>query len=387
MNLQSIVITNCIGIALTLLVLYSSHLARKSKETDSRLLTGMLLILASCCLMEMISFLVDGVDTTFAWIMAWVSNTWIYLGNPTIATLWLLFTDYHLHRKVERLKTVYRPHLIILAASWIVILGNLVWHYLFSIDENNVYTRKTGAYIFFILSILIVVNSIVEVIRYRRCHTIEIFFPIWTFLTPFFIGVILQMLIYGVSLGWCSTAIGIAAVYMSMQNELAYRDVLTGLYNRHYLTLTLDSWENRSGIMIDMDYFKEINDRFGHSQGDEALKDMAVIWRECAPENGITIRFAGDEFILLLPTNLEKIVRETEGKIRDAVDEFNRVSGRPYHISISMGHAIYSHKTPDEFMEAIDRAMYLEKQQRHANGEMVERRHADRGTVSKGKES
>ena len=374
MNLQAIVITNCIGITLTLLVLYSSHLARKSREMGSRLLTAMLVILASCCLMEMISFIVDGINTPFAKFMAWVSNTWIYLGNPTFATIFLLFTDYHLHRKEERLTKVYRPHLILLVASWIVILGNLVWHYLFKIDENNIYSRKPGAYVFFTMPILLMVNSIVEVIRYRRCHSVEIFFPIWTFLMPFFIGVVLQTLIYGISLGWCTTSIGIAAMYMSMQNELAYRDALTGLYNRQYLRLTLNSWKNKSGIMIDMDYFKEINDRYGHSQGDEALKDMAVILRESAPENSIAIRFAGDEFILLLTTNIEKRIRETEEKIRNAIETFNQTSGRLYTISISMGHAVYTQKTADEFLEAIDHAMYLEKQKRHASGEMVERR-------------
>lgn len=191
MNLQSILITNCIGIALTVLVLYSSHMARKSRDLDSRMLTAMLIVLGSCCLMEMVSFLVDGQTFPAAQLMSWVSNTWIYLANPTVATLWLLYTDFHLHRKTSRLTTTYRPHLILLAVCWIVILGNIFGKYLFSINENNVYVRMPAAYVFFALPIFIVLNSVVEVYRYRHCHKNAIFFPIWTFLMPMFIGLIM----------------------------------------------------------------------------------------------------------------------------------------------------------------------------------------------------
>ena len=124
-NLQSIVITNSIGIILMLLVLYSSNVARKSRDMESWLLTAMLILLGCGCLSEMTAFLVDGHTSFSCKIISWVSNMCIYFINPTFATLWLLFTDYHLHRKIRRLTTVYRPHLILLAVCWLVILGNI----------------------------------------------------------------------------------------------------------------------------------------------------------------------------------------------------------------------------------------------------------------------
>ena len=377
MNLQSIVITNCIGIFLSLIVINSSNMARRGKDLDSRLLTMLLVSSCSCCLMEMISFLVDGHPSFFCRAAAWISNTWIYMGNPLISTLWLLYTDFHLHRKKERLTTTYRLHLILLIATWITILGNIFWHYLFSFDEQNVYSREPASYFLYLVTFFMIGSSIVEVIRYRRCHRVVLFFPMWTFLTPVFIGIIVQTLIYGISLAWCCTSIGLAALYMSMQNELAYRDSLTGLYNRLYMDKILNTWDGHSGIMIDMDYFKEINDRFGHSVGDRALKDTANILMSSVPENSIVIRFAGDEFILLLTTSQEIILEKTEENIRKAVQEFNQTSGRPYKISLSMGHAFYEKKDEDSFLEAIDKAMYKDKQVRHASGELKERRHSD----------
>ena len=194
------------------------------------------------------------------------------------------------------------------------------------------------------------------------------------FVAPLFIGMLLQTLIYGVSLGWCCAAIGLAALYMSMQNELAYRDALTGLYNRHYMDFTLSSWHGNSGIMIDLDFFKDINDRYGHSQGDEALKDMANILREAGPENSIAIRFAGDEFILLLPTDREDQIRSVEEKITAVAETFNRTGHRPYQLSVSMGHAVYNQSSSDKFLESIDHAMYANKQRRHESGRLTETR-------------
>ena len=159
-----------------------------------------------------------------------------------------------------------------------------------------------------------------------------------------------------------------------MQNQLAYRDGLTGVYNRQYLDYILHTWNGRSGIMIDIDYFKEINDRFGHSQGDEALRNAAHFMREAAPDDSVLIRFAGDEFILLLMTDQEEEIIQVETQIREAAEIFNKKSGRPYQLRLSMGHALFQQQTSDSFLEAIDRAMYLNKQQRHASGLLVERR-------------
>ena len=378
MNLQSIVITNCIGIFLTLIVIASSNMTRKGKDLDARLLTLLLLCSGSCCLMEMISFLVDGHPSAVCRFASWFTNTWIYMGNPLISTLWLLYTDHHLHRKPERLTRTYRIHLILLAASWIVIIGNLFGHYLFNIDEQNIYARLPASYFIYIVTFVMIISSVVEVIRYRRCHRAVIFFPMWTFLTPVLIGIVIQSLWYGISLAWCCTAIGLAALYMSMQNELAYKDSLTGLHNRQYLDKILNTWNGRSGIMVDMDYFKEINDRFGHSVGDRALKDTADLLVAASPDNSIVIRFAGDEFILLLSTGQEILIEKVEENIRKAVDEFNRTADRPYKISLSMGHALYEQKDEDSFLEAIDSAMYKDKRIRHASGELRDRRrHSD----------
>ena len=374
MNLLAIVIANSIGVFLALSVLRISYMDRKGNDPDSKLLTALLVICCSCCLMEMISFLVDGKASGFCRAMVWITNSWLFLGNPLFATLWLLYVDYHLYKKEKRLTTIYKPHLILVVICWIAVLGNIFGHYLFDTDSHNAYYRQPASYSLYVIALMMMGSSALVYYYYRRRHHVEIFFPIWTFLTPVLIGIVLQSLFYGLSLAWCCTSMGLASLYMSTQTELAYRDPLTGLYNRHYLDRVLSTWTGHSGIMIDLDFFKEINDRFGHSVGDEALRETANLLREASPDDSIAIRFAGDEFILLLTTNREEAIREVEEGIKKAVEAFNRSSQLPYAISLSMGHAVFDTKDKDAFMEAIDSAMYIEKRAKHTSGILKDRR-------------
>ena len=121
-NLESIIITNCIGIAVVILTLVSSVETRRSKTPDTRLLTVMLLMIALSCFMEALSYIVDGKPWSSAQALGMLSNTWLYLSTPTFAAIWCLYVDYHLYHSRTRLYSVYRP-LIILT---VVLLINAV---------------------------------------------------------------------------------------------------------------------------------------------------------------------------------------------------------------------------------------------------------------------
>ena len=125
---------------------------------------------------------------------------------------------------------------------------------------------------------------------------------------------------------------------------LTVTDPLTGLYNRRgFFLLAEHQWQlalrKKSSFLllyIDIDRFKEINDTFGHKEGDKALQDVAAALRECFRTTDILARIGGDEFALTtdVPPDSPKILEE---RLVNAVQQITNKTGRPYQISLSIG--------------------------------------------------
>ncbi|OGP54704.1 MAG: hypothetical protein A2Y65_03350 [Deltaproteobacteria bacterium RBG_13_52_11] len=166
-----------------------------------------------------------------------------------------------------------------------------------------------------------------------------------------------------------------------LQNELkeqAIHDHLTGLHNRYYLDKVLEQEIKRSKrynhsmafMMLDVNRFKEINDRYGHQMGDEILREVAVLLREAVRETDIVVRYGGDEFlIILLETNgeLDSIKR----RIAEKVALLNMKDGQmDFPVTLSIGSASWGpkdHRSVDEIMNEADRRMYEEKKQHNGH--------------------
>ena len=111
--------------------------------------------------------------------------------------------------------------------------------------------------------------------------------------------------------------------------ELSYKDALTGLANRRRLLETLEPSAtakaiNRSEtalIFVDVDHFKDYNDRFGHPAGDEALRCVANMMQACSPAGTLVARYGGEEFACLMPDADAQQARVLAEKIRAAVEQ------------------------------------------------------------------
>ncbi len=159
--------------------------------------------------------------------------------------------------------------------------------------------------------------------------------------------------------------------------KFATLDALTGLNNRRQFEIRLKqevSNTTRNGtplcaIMIDVDYFKKVNDTYGHVAGDCVLKDVAEIIKNEIREYDIACRYGGEEFFIILPQTklpeatsvaqrLRKVFEETKMDIRDA-----GVDGVPYlKITASLGVCEYKETmAPEIFTQAADKALYEAK--------------------------
>ena len=147
--------------------------------------------------------------------------------------------------------------------------------------------------------------------------------------------------------------------------ELTQTDRLTGLYNFHYLMTALEhelERTHRSGvptsiIMIDLDFFKKVNDTYGHQAGNEALKHAAELWKQQVRVIDIVCRYGGEEFTLVLPgTNLSKATRTAE-RLRKALEQSSvEYEGQIIPLTGSFGVAVYTAKDQYTAAEFIRRA-------------------------------
>lgn len=158
---------------------------------------------------------------------------------------------------------------------------------------------------------------------------------------------------------------------LKKQSSLALTDQLTQVANRRAFDLEMRRRMSEqvryertlSLLMIDIDFFKKFNDRFGHSIGDQVLKKIAVTIQNCLREADLVARFGGEEFSVLLPnTNLAEAVVVAE-RIRSAVDQLTEEEiGCPQKLSVSVGVTEVT-RTDDEnaALERADIAMYAAK--------------------------
>ncbi|MCF7875632.1 sensor domain-containing diguanylate cyclase [Candidatus Bipolaricaulota bacterium] len=154
--------------------------------------------------------------------------------------------------------------------------------------------------------------------------------------------------------------------------QQAIHDQLTGLYNRHYLDEILAKEVQRarrydhriSFLMLDVNGFKEVNDRYSHAKGDRVLKEIGKVLDENVREVDTVFRYGGDEFLILLPETGEGS-RMVAGRLKEAIKTWSEVTEElDFPLTIAIGS---SNLEPNEKIDVekkiseADRKMYADK--------------------------
>lgn len=377
MILEEILVANGAGIVLLVVVMISRYMTKRRRRVSDVLFAILAYIGITCCALEAFGFVIDGKEGLFLKILNYADNTILYGCTATVSVFWVWYVDYKMNHDVKRLRTTYLPMVIIWTILICSLIVNLFTGILFTIGEDNVYTRQPIGYVFYVFLMSSFVISIIQYLKFRKVHGKTTFFPIWMFLAPVLGGCLIQVFCYGLSVAWLGCAIGLTSIYVNLQSKMSHVDRLTGLYNRAYIEHSLVVARKKqkycySGIMLDIDRFKTINDTHGHSAGDRALIDAANIILKVCDWDSLAFRYAGDEFIIFIKGEagksdelLEKTF-ETEERLRRAAEEFNAEEDKEYQLEFSMGHALYNKNEPDDvFFHNIDSAMYADKQRRY----------------------
>lgn len=371
MVLEEIFMANGTAIIMMAFLLFCRSRNRESIHGDDRIYDCMTIVTILGAALETLSFVVDRQSFVGARFLNYLSSSISYLATGVIGFLWCLYVDLHIYKNHARYRRNVRFVAIPLLIELVCVLYNLLGNgFVFSVSADNVYSRGRftvigylTVYLYFLYSIYLVYHSKEEGLNLD-------FFPIFYFMGPCVIGAVVQFLYFGITSSWISVAVSLTFVQMQAYSENISTDSLSGLYNRRYLDRILalkDHLMQKSvyGIMMDVNDFKQINDLYGHSMGDQAIRVMGNILLKSVPDGGIPIRFAGDEFVVLLVQDDPNAVFEAMTEINRHLDVLNHSGAEPFKLSVSMGQAKLDPSDPETFLREMDERMYEEKRRYH----------------------
>lgn len=145
-------------------------------------------------------------------------------------------------------------------------------------------------------------------------------------------------------------------------NVLAHTDELTGLCNRrHFNGLGMAMQGQGMGlILLDLDHFKAVNDTYGHSVGDQVLRELGRILAAMCPPDGIAARLGGEEFAVLLPDMADAGLQQLAEQIRQAVAAMRVNDSVQLTTSLGIGRLRHG-ETLEQLQQRTDRALYRAK--------------------------
>lgn len=376
-NLSFSVLTANIISLLLIGTLYFSNRQRISHDRDMRIVLRMMGITAISNVADCLVFYLDSSSGTFVRVLVFLSGSWLFLGNLLIGYTWARFIMTHMDIPfTDTRRKIYRIGGLI---AGILLIINIFYPVVFS-NKDGVYQRGPAYSIFLIFAVFYIADSLYLYAGCRKKVGTLKLFPVQVFLVPIVFGVVIQALFVEIAITWTSIAVAIAGVMTALKNEIIFVDRLTGLYNRVYLEfLQKQAYREKdvrvSGIMIDLNDFKQINDNYGHSEGDTALIIAADLLRKSFSEYGVVTRYAGDEFVVMLNTTDEQLIKNLIERAKKNFEDENKTNDKPYQLSASMGYGVsnLSDETMDDFMSRIDKRMYQDKAAYYENNERRKR--------------
>lgn len=365
MNLSFSVLTANIISILLIGTVYLANRQKAEYNRDMRLLQQMMVTIGIANISDCCVYYLTGSSNIVIKVLVFLSGSGLFLGNVMIGYLWAKFIMVHMNIPFSDIRrNIYRTIGLI---SIVLLVINIFYPLVFSVSDGR-YQRGFAYIIFLIFAAFYILDSLyLYVKRVKKIGSLKLF-PVHIFLIPVILGVVIQAFFVEIAITWTSIAISVAGIMTALKNEIIFTDCLTGLYNRVYLEFLhkracnkKDCWV--SGIMIDLNGFKQINDNYGHAEGDLALCIVADLLRKSFSEYGVVTRYAGDEFVIMLNTTDDQLIQKI---IKSAKKNFvteNEKNDKPYQLSASMGYAItnLSNETIDDFMNRIDEQMYQDK--------------------------
>lgn len=349
------------------------------KDKAHRLFLTLICLTIFILILEILSVVLNSSDYIDFIVAQKVVDTLGFALTPVLPIVAALYaykrTNRYKRKSIKKCSWLAVPSIV----NGILSLGSYHFNWIFSITNENLYVRgplwivsPMTSYFYYLIHLLLLYFNRNKISK-EELIVISSLTLIPSVLSIFQLYYFIYLTI------WNSVGIAVIINYIYIMHDQAKRDPLTGLGNRMVYDEYLASWNRKSNIVlsvvnIDLDGFKNINDTFGHQEGDKVLKFFARQLEEVFGGIGVAIRLGGDEFILLLNERRRETLEKYVKSLNDKIGAYNQNNNMSYHIQFSCGIAIFddSYDNIYELVRSSDKLMYEEKQKKKPSKNLVE---------------
>jgi diguanylate cyclase (GGDEF)-like protein len=371
---------DCFAVIVMAILIFTCYFSFDNTQ-DVRLMRRAFLVLLLVLLSDLFQWALDGRPGSSVTTLLFIDNTLYYIFQIGAVIVWNDYVHYRVLRKVKSRNVMIASSLVPLAIVCILMLTNPLTHFIFFIGQGNHYERGPLSTPLALLVMGYLLFTSFWILYMRRKEMLASIRREYMILAGFvvapFVGAIIQLNAFGISLIWPLACISMLILYINRSQDEISIDALTGLNNRGSLDKYLvervysESEERLTLILMDLDKFKTINDELGHDMGDVALREVSEIIRQSfSSGHNFLARYGGDEFVVVIPQiDDPRMIDSYMKNLRSNVEAFNKAESFPIRISISCGMAFYPREeihTPEDLLKAADNQMYEEKERHHA---------------------
>lgn len=331
--------------------------------------------------LEALAIIPNGIDESWAISMnIWVRSLLVATSYLPVAA-WMAYIDHKIFNNYDNIKKRGVFYLIPFYIAAIMVAVNSTNGLMFTIEPGNIYTRQFGVVVVTVIMYIMVIAMLYVAQRLRsRINTKHIKVVFGFMLLPMLASFLQAPFSGGVFL-WPSFALATFMSFLLLEKDAMLKDSLTKLNTRVALEARVKAKLRRhepfSLIMIDLDKFKQVNDRFGHKVGDDALMVVASILEDSVKRTDMVCRYGGDEFLILVESPRPHAARYIKDRIKARVSAFNKKGVKPFNLAMSFGLKFYDQSNINlkYLLTEVDALMYAEKARKN-QAEQQEREQA-----------
>lgn len=294
--------------------------------------------------------------------------------QPLLCFVWFLFSEVHLKAPLLTkrwfIPLTMTPMLICVVLIFTSLKTGLIFYSTATAEYHGPLYDLVMIFDFIYL-LLVTIHAIIKAHHTKSFSSKRKYFSMIAFvLFPFTAG-LFDSFVPNTPIMSPSILSALLLFFVNVQEMRIYSDALTGLNNRRRSNQMLEESIEKANphndfyvLIMDINQFKQINDHYGHIEGDHALQCTAHALKNIASQYSVFLsRWGGDEFMIICPQSAIASIEEFKRKLEQSIISTAKTLNLPYCLSISVGYSLCtsSHMTPAQLTQAADLMLYQEK--------------------------